>query len=154
MKKSLLTLMLLSGCASQGIDRAEQNHLIKEFYANVESYEQVELSSNVKTGIVAGGTAGVIDELDGNHEDMIAGGLAGALVGGLFTAILEGSDEAYKYSINSDEEGTFTLIQKELIDIKTGCVSVRVSNEVTISPAPKESCDNLQKHSEQINRDI
>ena len=83
MKKSLLTLILLSGCSSQGIDRAEQNHISKEFYANVESYEQVKLSSNVKTGIVSGSVVGVIDEVDGNHEDMIAGGLAGALVGGV-----------------------------------------------------------------------
>ncbi|AXT70661.1 MULTISPECIES: hypothetical protein [Vibrio] len=150
MKKSLLTLILLSGCSSQGIDRAEQNHISKEFYANVESYEQVKLSSNVKTGIVSGSVVGVIDEVDGNHEDMIAGGLAGALVGGLFTAVLEGSDTAYKYSLRSDEEGQFTLIQKELIDMTTGCVSVRVVDKVTISPAPEGSCDNLQ----QVNRDI
>ncbi|WP_329351934.1 hypothetical protein [Vibrio natriegens] len=150
MKKSLLTLILLSGCSSQGIDRAEQNHISKEFYANVESYEQVKLSSNVKTGIVSGSVVGVIDEVDGNHEDMIAGGLAGALVGGLFTAVLEGSDTAYKYSLRSDEEGQFTLIQKELIDMTTGCVSVRVVDKVTISPASEGSCDNLQ----QVNRDI
>ena len=76
---------------------------------------------------------GVIDELDGNHEDMITGGLAGALVGGLFTALFEGSNIAYEYTLNSKVEGEFSIIQKEKIDTKTGCVKVRISNKASIS---------------------
>ncbi|MCH1929916.1 hypothetical protein L9G16_06960 [Shewanella sp. A25] len=147
MKKSMIFLMLLSGCSSQGIERTEQNHLIKEFYARVDSYEPVKLSSNVNTGIVGGATVGVMGEIDGNHEDMIAGALAGAIVGGVFTAIIEGSDSAYKYSLLSKEEGKFILIQEELIDVSSGCVSVRVSSEATISPATKEHCMHLQASS-------
>ncbi|WP_298445532.1 hypothetical protein [uncultured Ferrimonas sp.] len=144
MKKSLLALMLLSGCATQGIDRADQNQVIKEFYAAVESVQEVELSSNVKTGILSGTVVGVTEELDGNHEDMIAGGMAGALVGGLFTAIFEGSNKAYEFTLNSKQEGAFTLVQKELIDIKSGCVKVRVSSTAAISPVEKERCADLK----------
>ena len=140
MKKLLLTLVLLSGCATQGIDRENQNVITKEFYASVISMEQVKLSSHVTSGIVGGATIGVIDELDGDHEDMIAGGLAGALVGGLFTALFEGSNKAYRYSLYSQTEGEFSIIQKEHIDIKTGCVKVRISNNASISAAAEDNC--------------
>lgn len=140
MNKSLLALVLLAGCSSQGVDRTAQNTMIKEFYASVDSVEEVKLSSNVKTGIVGGAVVGVIDEADGNSEDMIAGAIAGALVGGLFTAIFEGDDKAYKYSLNSKKEGKFALIQKERIDTNTGCVRVNISQETSITSAVKANC--------------
>ncbi|KZY46841.1 hypothetical protein A3733_36310, partial [Pseudoalteromonas shioyasakiensis] len=97
------------------LDRADQNVMIKRFYAKVTSVKPVKLSSNVKTGIAAGSAIGFVDELDGNHEEMIAGALAGALVGGIFTAIAEGSNDAFEYSLRSEQEGSFTLIQKEQV---------------------------------------
>lgn len=136
----VLVLVLLNGCASQGVDRNDQNTITKEFYASIDSIKQVELSSYVKSGIAGGAIVGVADELGGTQEDMIAGGIAGALVGGLFTAFLEGSDTAYQYSLNSKREGNFTLIQKELIDIKTGCAKIRVSGNTSLSAASKENC--------------
>jgi outer membrane lipoprotein SlyB len=140
MKNSLLLLLLLSGCSSTGVDRRDQNVITKEFYASIESIQQVQLASHMKTGIVGGAAVGVIDELDGNHEDMIAGALAGALVGGVFTAILEGNNKAYQYNLKSSVEGEFTLIQKEKVDTNTGCVKVRVSSKTTIHNALKEHC--------------
>jgi hypothetical protein len=82
----------------------------------------------------------VVDELDGNHEDMIAGGIAGSLVGGLFTALFEGSNKAYEYQLKSESEGEFTLIQKEKIGIHTGCAKVRISGKASIYAALKEKC--------------
>ena len=46
MKKSLIALLLLSGCASQGVDRDDQGHIIKHYYATVESIEKVKLALN------------------------------------------------------------------------------------------------------------
>jgi len=54
MKKSLIMVILLSGCASPGIDRADQNQVVKRYYASVESMQKVTLSSEVGTGIAAG----------------------------------------------------------------------------------------------------
>jgi uncharacterized protein YcfJ len=141
MNKLLLILILLSGCASQGVDRANQNKITKKFYVLIEGVTQVEFSSKVKSSIVAGAVIGVADELDGNHEDMIAGGIVGALIGGLFTALFEGSNKAYEYTLTSEREGTFTLIQKKLIDVNTGCAKVRVSGKTSISTASKENCN-------------
>jgi len=41
MKKSIIMVLLLSGCASQGVDRTSQNQLIKRYYASVESEQKV-----------------------------------------------------------------------------------------------------------------
>ena len=90
MKKSLIMVILLSGCASPGIDRADQNQVVKRYYASVESIQKVTLSSEVGTGIAAGAGFGFVDSLDGNKEEMIGGAIVGGLVGGLFTALFEG----------------------------------------------------------------
>ena len=142
MKKLLLGALLLTGCASPGIDRDDEGQLIKEFYASVESITPVTLSSQVKTGIVTGASIGVLDELDGNHEDMIAGGIAGALVFGLFTAIFEGDNEAFQYRLNSSKEGSFEIIQKQEIANSVSCVKVRSSKTVQLIAASPENCAN------------
>jgi len=142
MKKLLLGALLLTGCASPGIDRDDEGQLIKEFYASVESITPVTLSSQVKTGIVTGASIGVLDELDGNHEDMIAGGIAGALVFGLFTAIFEGDNEAFQYRLNSTTEGAFEVIQKQEIANSVSCVKVRSSKTVQLIAVSPENCAN------------
>ena len=119
MKKLLLSALLLTGCASQGVDREDQNQIIKEYYASVVSVTPVTLSSKVETGIVAGAGLGVLEEIDGNTEDMMAGGLAGALVFGLFTALFEGDNEAFQYHLNSTEQGELNVIQKQKLPFQS-----------------------------------
>lgn len=143
MKTLILTLVFLTGCSSQGIDRANQNKITKEFFALVISVEQVKLSSELSSGIIGGATIGVLDELDGNHEEMIAGGLAGALVGGLLTALFEGNNKAYQYKLNSEQEGDFSIIQKQYIETKTGCVKVTIANKASILAVPEDNCKTL-----------
>ena len=140
MKKLLLGLLFLGGCASQGVDRADQNVMIKRFYAKVMSVQPVKLSSNVKTGIAAGSTIGIVDQLDGNHEDMIAGAIAGALVGGIVTAVSEGSNDAFEYSLRSEQEGNFTLIQKEQVNSASGCVEVTIASEAHVKETDSLHC--------------
>ena len=140
MNKLLLGLLFLGGCATQGVDRADQNVMIKRFYAKVTSVQPVKLSSHVKTGIAAGSTIGFVDQLDGNHEEMIAGAVAGALVGGLVTAISEGSNEAFEYSLRSEQEGSFTLIQKEQISNQSDCVEVTIASEAHLKGVDSSHC--------------
>jgi len=144
MKRLLLSALLLTGCATQGIDREDQNQIVKEFYASVESVTPVTLSSEVKTGMVTGAGIGILDELDGNHEDMIAGGIAGALVFGLFTAIFEGDNDAFQYQLNSEEEGSFKVIQKEQIPESFSCVKVRSTKVVKLIPTDAAHCQKQQ----------
>jgi outer membrane lipoprotein SlyB len=142
MKKSLIALLLLSGCASQGIDRDDQGHIIKHYYATVESIEKVKLSSEVGTGIMVGAGVGLAEDLDGNTEDMISGAIAGALVGGLFTALFEGGNTAYQYTLNDAENGEFIVIQKRKLPNTTRCVRVKTGNKVQLEAANNSFCIN------------
>jgi len=136
MKKSLIMVILLSGCASPGIDRADQNQVVKRYYASVESIQKVTLSSEVGTGIAAGAGFGFVDSLDGNKEEMIGG-----LVGGLFTALFEGGNSAYQYNLYAADEGEFTVIQKKKLDKNTKCVLVNAANKVTLSTTDTSNCE-------------
>ena len=140
MKKVLFSLIALAGCSSNGVDREMQNQMLHEFYATASSIKEVKLSSEVATGMVAGGVAGAVDELDGNREDIIAGGIVGALLGGFFTALFEGPRTAYEYQLFSENEGDFAIIQKEKVNISSGCVKVIVADKAIVLPAPKEMC--------------
>lgn len=141
MKKSLLIFLLLSGCASQGIDRNDKNQMVKRYYATVGSMQQVTLSSEVGTGIAAGAGFGFVDNLDGNTEEMVGGAIIGGLVGGLFTALFEGGNTAYQYNLYAANEGDFTVIQKHKLDKNTQCVVVNAGGKVTLEPVDNAYCE-------------
>ena len=143
MKKSLIALLLLSGCASQGVDRDDQGHIIKHYYATVESIEKVKLSSEIGTGIMVGAGIGLAEDLDGNTEDMISGAIAGALIGGLFTALFEGGNTAYQYTLNDVDNGEFNVIQKTKLPKNTRCVRVKTGNKVKLEAANDSFCLNI-----------
>lgn len=140
MIKYLSVPLLLVGCATPGVDRVEENQLVQEFYATITAVKPVTLSSEVGTGTLVGATVGALEEADGNTEDIIAGGIAGALVGGLFTAMVEGSDEAIQYSLYNNKRGDFTLVQKESVAKDGNCVRVRVADKATITPVNSKFC--------------
>lgn len=142
MKKSLIAVLLLSGCASQGVDRNDQNQIIKRYYASVESMQRVTLSSEVGTGIAAGAGFGFVDSLDSNTEEMIGGAIIGGLVGGLFTALFEGGNDAYQYNLYAASEGEFTVIQKQKLDQNTQCVVVNAGKKIKLEPVDKQYCEN------------
>jgi|TARA_B100001063_G_scaffold109795_1_gene102412 outer membrane lipoprotein SlyB len=143
MKKSLIALLLLSGCASQGVDRDDQGHIIKHYYATVESIEKVKLSSEIGTGIMVGAGIGLAEDLDGNTEDMISGAIAGALIGGLFTALFEGGNTAYQYTLNDVDNGEFIVIQKTKLPKSTRCVRVKTGNKVKLEATNDSFCLNI-----------
>ncbi|WP_448550370.1 hypothetical protein [Thalassotalea fusca] len=137
----VMSIFMLAGCSTSGDPRANQNKIIKEFYATIIEVTPVELSSNIETGVLVGGSVGLIENLDGDTEDMIGGAIFGALIGGIFTSIEEGSNDAFKYALSSEQEGTFTIIQKNRVDPNARCVKVRVAEHVTIYAASKYACE-------------
>jgi len=146
MRVLLIFIFMLSGCSSTGVNREDQNLIIKQFYASVVSVTPVKLSSDVQLGIAGGATMGFLDAIDGNHEEMIAGSIAGAIIGGLFTAIFEGDNRAFEYVLNSATEGEFTIVQKEKIDISSTCVAVKLTSNVSIKSAANEQCQVLSNY--------
>jgi hypothetical protein len=137
---TLLPLVLSIGCASSGANRADQDMIIKEFYATVHSVKSVELSSDVGTGFLVGAGIGALDSSDGDSGDIIVGTMVGALFGGLFSMLAEGDRQAYEYQLYSAAEGNFSLVQQKSLTEQTGCVRVRVAQKTSISAAPMAYC--------------
>ncbi|WP_235207533.1 hypothetical protein [Pseudoalteromonas agarivorans] len=103
--------------------------------------QPVTLSSEVGTGIAAGAGFGFVDNLDGNSEEMLGGAIIGGLVGGLFTALFEGGNDAYQYNLYAANEGEFTIIQKQKLDKNTQCVVVNAGDTVKIEPVAHHFCN-------------
>ena len=71
---SLTLTAITSGCSSTDdsnrVDRDNQNSLISQFYATVQSVNAVKLTSNADEGMVNSAFIGLIESLDGDSEDM------------------------------------------------------------------------------------
>ncbi|ATC95726.1 hypothetical protein [Pseudoalteromonas tunicata] len=143
MKKSLPLLLMVSwlaGCANQGIDRADQNKVIKQYYARVDSIAHVKLDSDVPEAMAIGGATGLIKNLDGDSGDMIAGTIVGAFFTGIISAAFEGDNNAYQYQLSSVTQGNFSVVQKDK-SIKPGeCVLVKEASKVTLTKIPEHFC--------------
>ena len=124
----MLFSMLITGCSTNGVNRENQNLIIQEYYAQVSHREEVKLASNVPSGIVGGSIIGALEQADGNSDDIISGAIVGAVFGGLFTRLSEGDSKAYEYHLYTPELGSFTLVQKQKVDIASGCLLVSVSS--------------------------
>ena len=137
---SLLAITLFAGCTSSGIDRNDTDTIIKQYYAKVDNIAHVTLASQTQSAMAIGGAAGVIENLDGNHEEMIAGAFVGALFSGLVMSIVEGSDQAYQYHLTAENEHSFSIV-RDNNSIKPGqCVLVREAHKVTINAADNQHC--------------
>lgn len=124
----MLFAFLITGCSTNGVNRENQNLIIQKYYAQVSHREEVKLASNVPSGIVGGSIIGALDQADGNSDDIIGGAIVGAVFGGLFTRLSEGDSKAYEYHLYTPELGSFTLVQKQKVDIASGCLLVSVSS--------------------------
>ena len=142
---SLLAITLFAGCTTSGIDRNDTDKVIKQYYAKVDNIAHVTLASQTQSAMAIGGAAGVIENLDGNHEEMIAGAFVGALFSGLVMSIVEGSDQAYQYHLTAADEHTFSVV-RENNAIKPGqCVLVREAHKVTLNAVDSQHCQ-FERH--------
>jgi len=146
MKKLLLIILpilLVSACSSSGFDREQQNRMIKTFYANVQTITPIQLSSQVEGAAATGAVIGITENVDGNGGDMIAGGVIGALFGGIFTSILEGGNDAFQYELSSSTEGNFSVVQKDKVSHIGGCVLVKQSDKLYLEAVDSRYCEEI-----------
>lgn len=132
----------LAGCAStDGIDRADRNQFVTEFYAIVYDVQQVKFQSNVGPAMTVGAISGALDHADGNREEIIGGAILGGLLGGIFTSLFEGSSKGYEYQLDAIDGDRVTVIVDEYAAMSGDCVKVRVSGSVYIYPEHQSVCD-------------
>ncbi len=150
--KSLSTSLLccglvtaLTACSSASINRDDLNQTVQRYHATVLAQEPVTLSSSVPEGVVTGASYGLFDELDGDSEDMISGVLAGVLVGGVVSALADGSNQAIRYRLYHQDKGEFAVISKEQLGRDVRCVEVQQAQQVKLFAVDSEFCQEAQE---------
>lgn len=144
-KKSLVLaslMLLLTACKStNGVDRADKNQFVTEFYAIVASVEQIKFKSNVGSAMIIGAAGGAIGGSGGDSDDIVGGAIIGGVVSGIFTALFEGSTKGYEYQLDAVDGDRVKVIVEDK-NAKIGeCVKVRVSGSVSLTKMSLETCD-------------
>lgn len=126
--------LLAAGCATGGAARADLRTTIQIQYGRVEEVEQVALVSKVGQSAVIGGIVGAL----ASRRHRLAGAAVGAAAGGALTAVSEGAQTAFGYTVRM-ESGQVIKVVVDHGDIPAGqCVAVeqgRTTNVRLVSPA-------------------
>lgn len=139
---TIFGLFFLSSCAnSNHVDHQAKNQFVTEFYAWVENVEKIKFKSHVGEGAAIGAVDGLLDNMGGNREDMLAGVIIGGLFGGLLTAIFEGDTKGYEYQLAAVDGDLVSVIADNKAAEQGQCVSVRVAGDVRIKLEPMAACD-------------
>jgi hypothetical protein len=133
--------LFLTGCASPGaVDRENTNITIQVNHGIVEDIEQVEIKSKAAQGAVLGGLIGVTGSR-GSSGDHVRSAAAGALIGGLLTRALEGSNKATAYTVRLNNGSTVKIIT-EAKHIKMGdCVAFETGKSSNIRKTTTALCE-------------
>jgi len=142
LRTGILTFFMISitGCASTGHNRDLKDQISEIFYAQITNVEKIKFESDVGKAAIAGSLIGVIEESDGNSEDMIAGGIAGALVWGLFSVIAEGSNTGYSYSLKVNDNRNIKIITSDNYLAVGDCVEITSAKKAHMKKSQFENC--------------
>jgi hypothetical protein len=145
-KKKSLTIaslmLLLTACKStSGVDAADKNQFVTEFYAIVASVEQIKFKSKVGSAVIIGAAGGAISGSGGDRKDVIGGAMIGGVVSGIIAALFEGSTKGYEYQLDAIDGDRVKVIVEDKAAELGECVKVRVSGTVSLAKVPLETCD-------------
>lgn len=137
----LLPITFLQGCATHGVDNADRNQFVTEFYAFVTNIEKVKYQSHVGPAITIGAIGGALENSDGDRGDIVGGAIVGGVITGVLAALFEGSNDGYEYQLDAiDGDRVRVMLDYYPADLGD-CVIVRVSGSVEIRRQPLSSCD-------------
>lgn len=139
---TLLTSLMLSGCASnQTYDRDDVDSFVTEFYAWVDNVETVTLNSDLGENVLIGATHGaIVGSSYHDSDDILRGFLAGGIVAGLITALVEGDNNGYEYQLSAIDGDSVTVLSQQESAQLGDCVVVRVTHSVRIQSVDAERC--------------
>jgi hypothetical protein len=118
-----LIVVLLAGCASQrtGSVRGSEINLR---YAEIVAVERVKLPSAAPAGAMVGGFTGLALSQRNSPGRQLAGGVGGALLGGLAVRALEGDNLGYAYQLKFLNGGESKFITEKGYLLVGDCVVV------------------------------
>ena len=103
--------------------------------------QKVKFKSHAGEAAAIGAVDGLVGNIHGDRDDMLAGAILGGLFGGLITAIIEGDNSGYEYQLAA-VDGDFVNVIVEHNKAQIGqCVKVRIAGDVRVYPQPIIECD-------------
>lgn len=139
---TLLVSSMLTGCArNQAYDRDDVDSFVTEFYAWVDNVETVTLNSDLGENVLIGATHGaIVGSSYHDSDDILRGFLAGGIVAGLITALVEGDNNGYEYQLSAIDGDSVTVLSQQESAQLGDCVVVRVTHSVRIQSVDAERC--------------
>ncbi|MFC4701309.1 hypothetical protein ACFO4O_14155 [Glaciecola siphonariae] len=135
--KAILLSALCLAFSAQAVDRNQLNSTISINYGEVIGVERGKIDSSAPGGAVMGGIVGAATS-GKHHRGKHA--LEGALAGGILSAILDGSRDAYTYQI-SLVNGSEVKVTTEQSGIRVGdCVSFEQGRTTNVRRVPAVHC--------------
>lgn len=140
-----LTALLIAAFATPGFaqSRRDKNQIITVDYGTVIGIERVKLKSDAGKGAVVGGLIGLAASGGKKRGKRAA---TGAVIGGVGTRVVQGSGEAFEYTMRLVSGSTVKMITDQTGMRMGDCVSVeqgRSGNIRRVSSAHCESADSV-----------
>ncbi len=134
----LAALVALVASPALGQKRSDRNQVIAVAYGTVIGVERVKLDSNAGKGAVVGGLVGAIASGGSKRTKRAA---TGAAVGGVGTRVLEGSNEAFEYTVRLVSGQDVKMITDQTGMRLGDCVSVEQGRSGNIRRVSSVHCE-------------
>lgn len=132
--------LVLAGCASSG-GNAMRGTEVRVRYAEVVEIERTRMPSSAPAGAVVGGFTGLVLSSNRSPRRQLAGGVAGAALGGLATAALEGDRMGYSYRLRFAGGDISNFITEKGYLQRGDCVSVERGQYANVRRVPSLMCE-------------
>ena len=140
---TLITMMLLAGCASYGGTGSRENTVISVQYGTIQSIESVAMDSKVGTGAAVGGALGLAAASRRSTGTQVGVAAAGALIGALVQNQRAANSKAEQYNILLNS-GANVAIVTEHHDLEVGdCVAVEQGRHANLRRVSPVMCGSM-----------
>ena len=121
--------------------RANTNRVIAVAYGSVIGIEQIKLESRAGGGAIVGGLIGLASSGGRSSRTKAGRAAAGAAIGGLGTRAVEGSNQAYEYTVQLVSGQTVKMITDQTGMRLGDCVSVEQGARGNIRRVSSAHCE-------------
>lgn len=135
-----LTLILLAGCASQRPSSARGLEIDLR-YAEIVGVERVRMPSAAPAGAIVGGFTGLALSQRNSPGRQLAGGVGGALLGGLAVRALEGDNLGYAYRLKFLNGNESKFITEKGYFQSGDCVVIESGTSQNMRRVASSSCE-------------
>lgn len=134
------TALVMAGCTSSGVSRADVDQAIDISYATVVDVEDVKIKSEAGKSAGIGGLWGLSIGAHGDSGVILGGLVAGAILLGLTTKIAEGSSEAKGYTVEYSDGERIKIVTEEKEIVIGDCVAVESGRSVNVRRVSSSLC--------------